>query len=208
MKLLEALNWRYAVNHFSRDKLSTEKLKTLLEAVRLSPSSYGLQPYKIIVIESPELRRELLPYSFAQDKVLNSSHLLIFAAHTNIGEHTVDNYIEQVALMQQTSNQQLSGFSNQMKQALNSMDDQQKQAWAHQQAYIALGNLLTSAAMMKIDTCPMAGFNQQGYDEVLKLKEQGLTSTVICPVGIRHPDDKQGQRPKVRFPFQQLIMEM
>lgn len=206
MTLLSALQWRYAVKQFSQQKVSEQQLKTLLEATRLSASSYGLQPYKVIVVESPTIRAQLLPYSYGQDKVAQSSHLIVFAAHRHIGDNTVDRYIEKHMQVTNKTPEQLSNFALHMKSALKQKSDAQKQEWAHQQAYIALGNLLTCAAAMKIDSCPMTGFDQAGYDQVLTLEQHGLTTTAICPIGYRHQDDAQALVPKVRFDYEEFVM--
>lgn len=208
MQLLQALNWRYAVKKFSEDKVSSVELRALLDATRLSASSYGLQPYKIIVVESKEVRQRLLPYSYGQDKILHSSHLIVFAVHTLIGDVTVDRYINKHAQANRVAPADLAELSDHMKSALAVMKPQEKNEWARQQAYIALGNLLTSAALMKIDSCPMAGFDKEGYDSVLGLAEQELASTVICPIGRRHLEDRQANSPKVRFGYRDIVLEI
>lgn len=208
MKLLEALEWRYAVKQFSDKKVTKNDLKSLLNKTRLSASSYGLQPYKIIVVESQKVRGELLPFSYAQNQVTDSSHLIVFAADTRIGDHTVDRYINKHAQVTKQHYEQLNNFSSSMKSALKQKSTEQKQEWAHQQAYIALGNFLTCAAVMKIDCCPMTGFDNTGYDSILGLAEHNLTTTAICPIGYRHPEDKQAFTPKVRFDYDEIIMEI
>lgn len=208
MNLLKALNWRYAVRQFSDEKLSHEKIKTLLNLTCLSASSYGLQPYKMLLIESSELRKALLPYSCGQEKVLYCSHLLLFTVYREIDDRTVDCHIEKYVAISGQSHESLSDYAAQRKQALAAMSDTQKQAWAHQQVSIALGNLLTCAALMQIDSCPIGGFERAGYDQVLGLKEKGLTASVVCPLGIRHPQDIQAARPKVRFDYDELVEEL
>ena len=208
MELMEALNWRYAVKRFSDERISAEQLHELLSATCLSASSYGLQPYTIVLVESQTVRKRLLHYSMGQDKVLNSSHLIVFAAHTDIGDVTVDRYLDRYARIVDQPPQEIERFSAHVKSALAEMKPSEKQQWAHQQAYIALGNLLTCAALMKIDSCPMGGFDQQGYDEVLGLADKGLTTTVVCPVGRRHSDDQYAYRPKVRMSYQDLVLEV
>ncbi|MGK0272823.1 MAG: nitroreductase/dihydropteridine reductase [Cocleimonas sp.] len=208
MKLLEALDWRYAVKQFSDEKITAVELRALLNATRLSASSYGLQPYNIIVVESNTIRKQLLPFSYGQEKIADSSHLIIFAAHTQVGDVTVDRYIEKHAKITNKPSGELSNFSDHMKSALAAKTPEQKQQWAHQQAYIALGNFLTCAAMMKIDSCPMTGFDNVGYDAVLGLLEKNLTTSVICPIGRRHLNDVQALSPKVRFDYEQIVMEM
>lgn len=208
MTLLDSLNWRYAVKQFSNQKVTKAQLKQLLDATRLSASSYGLQPYKIIVIESLESRKKLIPFSYGQEKVAHSSHLIIFAIQNTVGDSTVDQYIDKYAQILNKPHSELSRFSDHMKSALAVKSPEQKQEWAHQQAYIALGNLLTSAAIMKIDSCPMTGFDNEGYDKILGLKEKGLTTSVICPIGYRHEDDNQAKSPKVRFDYNDIVMEI
>jgi len=207
MNLLAALNWRYAVRKFSSQQLPKHQLNTLLEATRLSASSYGLQPYKIIVVKSSETREQLLPHSYGQEKVVNCSHLLVIASHTNIGDHTVDRYIEQYLATTHQPMSTITDYSAQMKASLANMNTQQKLQWAHQQSYIALGNLLTSAALLQIDSCPMTGFDNAQYDQILGLSEQHLTASVICAIGFRHPQDTSAQRKKIRFPTQAMVLE-
>lgn len=176
MNLIDALNWRYTVKQFSNKKISNIELKKLLNATRLSTSSYGLQPYNIIVIESTTIRQQLLPFSYEQDKIYDSSHLIIFAAHSQINDFIVDCYIEKYALVTNKPHQQLNPFSVHIKSTLNNQSSTQKQEWAHQQTYIALGNFLTCAAIIKIDSCPMTGFDEKGYNRVLGLEKKGLTT--------------------------------
>jgi len=208
MKLLEALDWRYAVKRFSDEKITVTELKQLINATRLSASSYGLQPYTLIVVESDSIRQQLLPFSYGQNKIAISSHLIVFAAHTQIGNATVDRYIDKAIQITNASNSTLKFMSEHMKSVLSAMNTEQQQEWAHQQAYIALGNLLTCAALMKIDTCPMTGIDRAGYDTVLGLTEKGLTTSVICPIGRRHRDDAQAYSPKVRFDYDEIVLEV
>jgi len=208
MNLLSALQWRYAVKQFSDQKLSDSQVKSLVEATCLSPSGYGLQPYKVLVIKSDQVRQRLLPYSYGQEKIANSSHLIVFAAATVPIDVTVDRYITKFTQINTDMTRDPNRMSDYLKSALSSLSPEQAVLWAKQQTYIALGNLLTSAAVMQIDSCPMTGFDSQGYDEVLGLAEQGLTSTAICPIGYRHLDDVQATQPKVRLDYEQLVQEI
>lgn len=207
MELLQALHWRYAVNRFSNEKIAASELKKLLNATRLSASSYGLQPYNIIVVESATIREQLLPFSYGQDKIAESSHLIIFAAHSKVGDATVDRYIAKHGQITGKPAEQLRNFSAHIKLALSNKSLAKKQEWSHQQVYIALGNFLTCAAAMRIDNCPITGFDSAGYDKVLGLDKKGLTTSVICPIGYRHKDDLQAHTPKVRFDYDEIIME-
>lgn len=208
MNMIEALRWRYAVKKFSDERISSVELKALLDATCLSPSSYGLQPYTLLIVDSKTIRQQLLPFSFGQDKVMNCSHLIVFAAHTQIGDTTVERYMNKYAQLANKSSSETIKLATHMKSALAAKSLEQKQEWAHQQAYIALGNLLTCAALMKIDSCPMTGFNNKGYDTVLKLKEKNMTTTVICPIGRRHLDDVQAHIQKIRFDYHELVTEI
>lgn len=205
MNVMKALHWRYAVREFSSDSIAPEQLQQLLEATRLSASSYGLQPYHLLVIESLRVRQQLVELSFGQDKVANCSHLIIFAAHTNVGDATVDRYIQQFSAVREVAPTELHNMAEHYKTALAQMNNTQRQEWAHQQAYIALGNFLTCAALMEIDTCPMTGIEPEGYDWVLCLREKNLTTTAVCPIGIRHAMDYSAQQKKVRFDLQDMV---
>lgn len=208
MELLEALHWRYAVKQFSNEKVSPVALKTLLNSARLSASSYGLQLYNILVVESMTIREQLLPFSYGQNKISDSSRLIIFSAHSQIGDVTVDRYIDKNVKITGQSHEELHNFSTHIKSALNNKILEQKQEWAHQQAYITLGNFLTCAAAMKIDSYSMSGTDTAGYDTVLGLDRKGFTTSVICPIGYRHQDDIQSSNPKVRFDYDEIIMEL
>lgn len=205
MNIIDALNWRYAVREFSSDVIAPAQVQQLLEATRLSASSYGLQPYHVLVIQSPQLKQQLVGFSLGQEKVAQCSHLMVFAAHTNIGDATVNRYIKQFSQTRGVSAAQLANMDEHYKAALAVMDAVQRQQWAHQQVYIALGNFLTCAALMKIDTCPMTGIEFDGYDRVLGLREKNLTTTAVCPIGIRHPHDASAREKKVRFAEHDMV---
>ena len=208
MNIIESLNWRYAVREFSDAIIAEEKLQQLLDATRLSASSYGLQPYHLLVIQSPSIKQQLVEVSLGQDKVANCSHLVIFAAHTNIGDATVDRYISAFSRTRGIEAVQLENMAQHYKTALANMNPAQRQEWAHQQAYIALGNFLTCAALMEIDICPMTGIEQEGYDWILGLGEKNLTTTAVCPIGIRHPQDHAALQKKVRFDADELVTQL
>ncbi|MEN0037420.1 MAG: NAD(P)H-dependent oxidoreductase [Cellvibrio sp.] len=205
MNLINALNWRYAVREFSSETIAPQQLQQLLDATRLSASSYGLQPYHLLVIQSPVIKEQLIEFSLGQDKVSNCSQLIVFAAHTNIGDATVNRYIKQFSQTRGVEVSQLANMQAHYKAALAVMDKNQRQQWAHQQAYIALGNFLTCAALMQIDTCPITGIEFDGYDKVLGLREKNLTTTAVCPIGIRHPQDASAHEKKVRFDAHDMV---
>lgn len=209
MKIIHAaLDWRYAVREFSPEKLSSQTVETLVDAARKSASSYGLQPYRLIIVESDAVRGDLLPYSFGQQKVLDCSHLVVFAADTRIGDQTVDRYVEQYLEVRGGAYEDIAGYAGHMKQSLASKSPEEKREWAHQQAYIALGTLLTAAALLQIDSCPMTGFDRQAYDQVLGLAERGLESSSIVALGRRSARDRSAGLAKVRFDYEDFVIQM
>ncbi|MFV8781099.1 NAD(P)H-dependent oxidoreductase [Microbulbifer sp. SA54] len=199
MQVLSALQWRYAVRRFSEERLPAGDIETLVDATRLSASAYGLQPYRLIQVDSREVRKSLLPHAMGQDKILHCSHLLVFAAETDLGEHTVDRYMALLGSARALSQEAHAGMSNHMKTVIAGMTPAQRTGWAREQVFIALGTLLTAAASMGIDSCPMTGFASHGFDQVLGLIEQGLTATAVCALGRRHPDDDHAGLAKVRL---------
>lgn len=205
MSLIDALNWRYAVRSFSEQQLEDAQVQQLLEATSLSASAYGLQPYRIFAVSSKSLRDKLLPHSYGQNKVSDCSHLLVFSVSTKPVTELVDDYFQQLGSVRQETLEQHKGYAEHMKSALGGMTSQAQLQWAHEQAYIALGTLLTSAAMLRIDTCPMTGIERQGFDEVLGLARFAQTTSFVCALGYRHPDDQAANKAKVRVPLSELV---
>ncbi len=205
--ILNALNWRYATKKFDTEKkLSENDLKFLLEAARLSPSSFGLQPWKIIVVENKEIREKLKSAAWNQPQVTEASHLLIFLAKKNLTEKDIDEYINLISEERKVSRESLKDFENMLLAFINGANPQILSEWSKKQAYIALGTLLETAALIKIDACPMEGFDSIQFDAILNLEKEGLTSTVLCAIGYRAVDDKAVKYKKVRFPTQKLII--
>lgn len=200
-QLLEQLNWRYATKRFDpARKISSEDWSTLEDALVLSPSSGGLQPWKFIVVADPATREKLVPASSGQSQVKNASHLVVFTIVTDFGEAEVDAHLERTAELRGVGVESLSGFREMLVGGIiNAMDPTARQAWAAKQAYLALGNLLTSAALLGIDACPMGGFVPEQYDAILNLKSKGLAAVVICTLGYRAAADHYADLPKVRF---------
>jgi nitroreductase len=206
-RLLEQLNWRYATKQFDpKRKISEADWATLEEALRLSPSSGGLQPWKFIIVTDPAMRAKLLPASYGQRQISEASHLVVFAAKNNLDVADVDAHVRHLAAGQGVSIEALAPFRNVLVGGIvQAMNETARNAWARNQTYIALGNLLTSAAMLGIDACPMEGFDRAQYDEILGLKAKGYASAVIATLGYRSTEDKYASSPKVRFPKEQLI---
>ncbi|HZY38775.1 MAG TPA: nitroreductase family protein [Mucilaginibacter sp.] len=209
MSLIDKLQKRYATKKFDASrKLSPEQLDDLLSAVQLSPSSFGLQSYKILVVEDPEIRRQLREAAHGQAQITDASQVIIFASETNIDEGLVRKYVDNIANTRHIGRQHLAGFENTMIGTVNHLGEDQKIAWSHKQAYIALGVLLTAAAEMGIDACPMEGFEAGKFDEILGLKEKGLTVSVIAPIGFQAADDSFAKLPKVRRPKEELFIHV
>ena len=208
MSMIEALNWRYAVKQFSEEKIPPSVLEELLQATRLTASSYGLQPYRLVVVENELIRKKLVAHSYGQDKVYKSSHLLVFAVRTDVGDAMVDSFIDHHAKVTGQSINALKNYSDHIKSAIVHKSPEQRLQWAHQQAYIALGNLLTCAAMLRVDTCPIGGFQPLGFDRELGLEEHNLTSSVICARGYRDNKDAQATKAKVRLDINDLVLRV
>lgn len=195
----ERLNWRYATKKFdSSKKIDQEDLNNLLESIQLSASSYGLQPYEIIVVENPDVRQKLRDAAWNQSQVSEASHLLVFANLTHINEAYLGVYLDNIAETRNVSREDLKGMEDMIKNSTLQLAPDEQEAWAAKQAYLALGNLLSAAAHQKIDVCPMEGFDAGKFDEILNLKEKNLTTAVIAPIGYRSEDDDNQHLEKVR----------
>jgi nitroreductase len=209
MSLIDKLNWRYATKKFDHTKkLSSAQLDELLKAVHLSPSSAGLQSYKVIVVEDPATRQKLRDAANGQSQITDASQLIIFASETNLDEAYVRNYIDHVAKTRQIGRENLERFEQMINGNVSKLTAEQKLNWSNKQAYIALGVLLTSAAELGIDACPMEGFNADKFDEILGLKEKGLTTAVIAPIGFRSEDDGYSKLAKVRKPEEEMFIHI
>ena len=209
-QLLERLNWRYATKLFDPSrKISDADWNTLEDALILSPSSGGLQPWKFIVVTDPAVRAKLLPASYGQAQITNASHLVVFASKNNLSEADVDAFISHIGSVRGATVEALAPFRGMLVGGIvKAQDEPARNAWARNQTYIALGNLLTSAALLGIDACPMEGFDRAQYDEILRLKAMGYASAVIATFGYRSPADLYASARKVRFPKEQLIIRM
>ncbi|MGB8167294.1 MAG: NAD(P)H-dependent oxidoreductase [Chthoniobacteraceae bacterium] len=207
-QLLDRLRWRYATKQFDpKRKISAADWTALEEALVLSPSSGGLQPWMFIVVDDAATRAKLLPASFGQAQVTDASHLVVFAAKSNFGLADVDAHIAHTAEVRGVAVESLAPFRNMLAGSIvESMDATARQAWAGRQVTIALGNLLTCAALVGIDACPMEGFVPAQYDAILGLKEKSLASVVICTLGYRAATDAYAALPKVRYPKQRVIL--
>jgi len=207
MNLLEKLNWRYATKIFdSSRKVSIDNLKFLKEAIRLSVSSYGLQMYKVLVIENPEIRKELRKASWDQAQITDASHLFVFCNYTINHDQHVDDYIQLILDTQKSSDRAgLKKYADFIKSAIARMEPMERKSWSEKQTYLALNSLIIACADRQIDACPMEGFDKQAYNRILGLDELGLHASVIAPVGYRSQKDETQSRKKVRKTMDQLF---
>ena len=206
MELIESLNWRYATKKFdATKKIKPEDLETIKEAVRLSASSYGLQLYKVLVIDDPEIREKLKPASWGQTQITDASHLFVFCNYTDVKDENIDEYLDLKSDTQGLDREGLVDYGNMMKGAVSGMSEAIISQWTARQTYIALGNLLAACSMLRIDACPMEGFEPAKYNEILGLNEQGLNAAVIATVGYRSEEDRTQHLKKVRKPADSLF---
>lgn len=204
--VLEHRTWRYATKKFDPlKKVSDHDLETLLEATRLSASSYGLQPYHIFVISDQETKEKLKPVSWNQSQITDASHLIVFTNASDFGEELVDDFIEKTSTTRNIPSENLKGYSDFMKSKLISLSSEAKDNWTAKQAYLAFGNLMQAAAELKIDTCPMEGFEADKYNEILGLGEKNLNTAVVLPIGYRSEEDQTQHLPKVRKSTEELF---
>ena len=203
-ELIETLNWRYATKFFDPEKkLSTEQVKTIKEALILTPSSFGLQPYKFVIIKDLETRKKLTEFSWNQPQIENCSHLVVFQAKQEIDQEYLDDFIKLTA---HTRNIPMADLNLYKEVISNSMLNPERDIpeWSMKQAYIALGNLMTAAAAIEIDTCPLEGIEPENYDKILKTTK-GYKTVVACALGFRAENDKYQNLAKVRYSEEELI---
>lgn len=207
--IIEALEWRYATKKFNQTKkIENETFEVLLEALRLSPSSYGLQPWKFIVVNNEEIRSKIRVAGFDQPQITEASHLIVFANKKNIDGSLVDEYVGFVSKEKNIEISKLEGLSSMIKGSFSGKSDEGLRSWASRQLYLSLGVLLTSSAILKIDACPMEGFDSTKVDEILGLDSLGLESKVMVALGYRSEDDKSALSKKVRFPDEDVFVEI
>ena len=203
---IENQNWRYATKKFdATKKVSDSDLAILKEAIRLSTSSYGLQPYKVLIIENEEVRKKLQPVSWGQSQIVDASHLFVFANFTNIEDTHIDNYIENIAKTRGINTSDLKGYSDFMKTKIVPLPEEMKSNWTAKQTYLALANLMNAAAELKIDVTPMEGFEPEKYNEILGLSNKGLNASLVATIGYRHAEDNNQFLKKVRKSEEELF---
>ncbi|WP_299898939.1 NAD(P)H-dependent oxidoreductase [uncultured Aquimarina sp.] len=206
MQLIQNLEWRYATRKFDPEKkVSKSDLENIKKAISLAASSYGLQAYKVLIIEDPEIRKKLQPESWGQSQIVDASQLIVFCNYTNVDNQVIDDYLKLKADIQNLNLEDLKGYGDFMKSKITELPDEIMKAWTAKQTYIGLGNLLAACAELKIDACPMEGFSPEGYDSILNLSEKGLSAAVIATIGYRSEEDMTQHSKKVRKPIQELF---
>ena len=209
MNIIDRLNWRYATKKFdSERKLTLDQINTLKHAFNLTASSYGLQPIKLVVISNQEFKNNLLESSLNQQQVVQCSHLLVICIETKIDEAYIETYFKRITDIRKTPANILESFKKSLINEFNDMSNSSIFSWSKNQAYLALGNLLTVCSVEGIDSCPMEGFLPDKYDEVLGLKPKNLKSVLVMPVGFRSSDDKFSSLKKVRKDISDSIIDI
>ena len=199
--LLNSLSWRYATKQFDPSKkIDGVTWEALEEALVLTPSSYGLQPWCFFVVEDPDLRARLRPHSWNQSQVTDASHLVVFGIPDKIDVPFMDRYVDRIAEVRGVSVESLSFYRDMMlKDVITGPRSHWSREWACRQVYIALGNFMTAGALLGVDTCPLEGIDPKEYDSILNLPAKGFETVVACAAGYRSPNDKYAELPKVRF---------
>jgi len=205
-EILEGLHRRYATKRFDQEKkLSPEQVTFLKEVLRLSPSSYGLQPWRFFFVEAPERKEELRPICRDQPQPVEAGVFIVFCRPTAFSTGHIEAFAKLSAETREVPLEALAGFKDLVTKKISSMSEDDVAVWCEKQVYIALGMLLSSCAQAGLDACPMEGFDKAAMDEALGLKEKGLRSVVCCAVGTRSEADEYATRPKVRFPMADVV---
>lgn len=202
-----ALNWRYAVKTFDPTRrIDAATWASLENSLVMSPSSYGLQPWKFLVVADAALRTELRPHSWNQSQITDASHLVVFLAKREIGAADLDRLIEATSAVRGVPSEQLGFYRDMMqKDLIDGPRSQQIERWASNQVYIALGTFMTAAALLGVDTCPIEGFSPADYDRILGLESSPYRSCVVCAAGYRDASDKYAGLAKVRYAASELV---
>jgi nitroreductase len=206
---IENQQWRYATKKFdATKKISDSDFEILKEAIRLSSSSYGLQPYQVIIVENPELRQQIQPVAWGQTQIVDASHLIVFANVVNFGEDGIDAYLENMIQTRGLTPEAVAGYGAFMKSKIVTLPEETRNVWTSKQTYLALANLLNAAAELKIDVTPMEGFEPEKVNEILGLNELGLNASLLATVGYRHEEDATQFYPKVRKSNESLFITL
>lgn len=204
--LLAALQWRYATKQFDPARIIPEETWSALEeSLVLAPSSFGLQPWKFLIVKDTAKRAELVGVSWGQKQVVDASHLVVLASRRDITATEIDLWVARMSEVQGAPPELLAPYREMIVGFAARLSPEERTVWNSKQIYIALGQLLTSAAVLGIDACPMEGIDPAAYDRILGLEGSEFTTRVICPLGYRAADDKYATQPKTRFPKEQVV---
>ncbi len=206
----QQLSWRYATKRFDpTKKISTTDWHTLEESLRLAPSSFGLQPWKFIVVKNPEVRKQLQPLAWNQPQLVEASHLVVIAAKKEVTHADIDAFLSSVSQTRSVPVSALQDYGGMMKGFVDALAQQGTcEHWSTRQAYIALGMLLSTASILTIDACPLEGINPTGFDEVLNLNQTGYSTKVACALGYRSAEDPAAFFTKVRYDRSQVVVDV
>ena len=209
MSIIKSLKWRYATKKFDAKKMLSEtQINILKEAFNLTASSYGMQPIKMLVIQNKDIQQQLVQHSYNQEQVVQASHLLIICIQDKLTGKDAEEYFSLVKKIRNTPDNILSSFKEYLMNKIDKANEEELALWMKNQAYIALGNLMTVAASESIDSCPMEGFIPEKYDEVLNLGKHNLKSVLVLPVGFRAEDDFMKDLKKVRKNTEEVVIEI
>ncbi|PWS27425.1 NAD(P)H-dependent oxidoreductase [Pedobacter yonginense] len=208
MSLIDALNWRYATKKMNGQPVDQEKVDQIIHAAQLAPTSSGLQPFKVIVVTNQELKEKIAPIAYNQSQVIDSSHLLIFAAQENYSEEGIDGVFNRMNSERGLPLNTTDDYKAQLKKTILSKSAEENFEHAARQAYIAFGIAIAEAAVLKVDATPMEGFDGPSLDQLLGLKEKGLKSVTLLPLGYRdEANDWLANLKKVRKPLNEFLIE-
>ena len=209
-QLVSALNWRYATKKFDpAKKIPADVWAALEQALILAPSSMGLQPWKFVVVTNPLVKEQLVAASHKQTQAMECSHLVVFAVHKNIGNAHVEKYLDRVAAVKTVTRESLAGFGKMITGNLGrAAKEGRLDQWQTHQVFIALGQFMAAAAILRVDTCPMEGIEPAKYDELLGLSEGDYATVVVCAAGYRAEGDKYATAKKVRFEAKDVIVRV
>lgn len=208
MSFIDQLNWRYATKRMLADKaVPQEKLDKIVEAIRLSATSYGLQPFHLIVVKDKEMLAQIQPLAYNQPQIGEASAIIVFATWDKITQEKIDHFFDLISSERGIPQEALAGYKAMVEGSMLSLDDATASAWMARQAYIGLGTGLAAAAIEEVDTCPMEGFTTTALDEYLGLPAKGLKSVVILAVGYRDEEnDPTSKMKKVRIPTNEFVV--
>ena len=204
----QALNWRYATKRFDSSKqISADIWSTLENSLLQSPSSFGLQPWRFVVVNNPALREELKAHSWNQPQIVEASHLVVIASACSIDTDYIDAFINRLATERSMPVESLSQYRQMIVGFVQNLTTRNEiESWTTRQSYIALGMLLSSAALLNVDTCPLEGISPPEYNKILGLEGSGYSARVACALGYRSSADATAQAKKVRYPHDQVFL--